>query len=274
MKIYAMARYFISALVLSVVCSTLINAEGRRVRYKADEQQLLVESIHILGGFNSRVPRWSGNIRLAVVGDLSDSVEKNLDALLVKLSLYSGLEFRRIEHNLTHASLYFQAISTSPAHDLTVCSKFNSAECANLVVIVSSQAEMSKIAVKLPMRTIYRTATAGAQTLYCFFSPGVSRSFEIMQSVVFVNSNLSEEMQHTCLQEEITQSLGLFNDYSDSVFYSFNNIVSPKQLTTHDKILLSSLYDRAFSTGALAGSFVEQIVEYSVNIPRAGRLFK
>lgn len=252
------------ALLDYVLVITPVKADNSITHKDSGNKQFLVETIHILGGFNNRVPRWSGEIRIAVIGILSDSVESSLDKLLAQLSLYSGLVIRRIEHDVSGVTQYFQAISESPAYDLALCSKTNAAECANFVVIVSSQAEMYRIAQSLPMRNVFQRATASARTVYCFFSPGISHSLEIEKSVVFINQSLSEKMKETCLQEEITQSFGLFNDYSGSLFYSFNNTVSPKMLTTHDKVLLSSLYDRAYSPGSLANSIANQVIDYGL----------
>lgn len=241
-----------------------VSAEKRSANLQEFKYQLFVETVHILGGFNGRVARWSDDIRIAVVGKLGATAETKLITLIAQLSLYTGLNIKRVKHNFKDASDYLHAISLSPAHDLTLCSRGDSSECANFVVIVTSQAVMFRITENLPMRSVYQRATAGVQDLNCFFSPHVSRDFEIQKTVIFVNSNLTDEMLNTCLQEEIVQALGLFNDYSDSHFYSFNNIVSPKQLTVHDRILLCSLYDRAYSIGSLAAPIAQQVVDYSV----------
>ena len=66
---------------------------------------------------------------------------------------------------------------------------------------------------------------------------------------MFVSSDLAEPMLRTCLQEEIYQSFGLFNDFSGSNYFSFNNIVAPKSITHYDRTLLTSIYDPAFQPG-------------------------
>ncbi len=240
-----------------------VSAETPVVNQSNIDHQLLTETIHVLGGVNNRVPRWSSDVRMALVGTLSTTVKHNLDALLTQLSLYSGLEFRWIKHKYSATTDYIDAVSKSPQHDLTLCSRDDSDDCANFVVILSEQTNMHQITLSLPMRPVYQKATAANENVHCFFSPGISRKFDIQRSVVYINSNLSEKMQNTCLQEEITQSLGLFNDYTGSHYYSFNNVVSPKQLTAHDKMLLSSLYDRAYSPGTWAALIAQQVIEYS-----------
>ncbi len=263
---YAMARACLRTLLLLAVplCSTgnPAYAEFAGTDNAAVTHQFFAETLHILGGTPTRVPRWTAPINMAIVGPTTEATRSRLNSLIAQLSLYTGLPIRLLAPRYSTATAYLKAITETPPHDLSACSVEPPPVCANFVVIVSTQQDMAGIADRLPLRPVFRDAAAGSGTLYCFFSPGISRGIEIVRSVVFINSMLNEAMQNTCLQEEITQSLGLFNDYSDSVFYSFNNLVIQKTLTVNDKHLLSSLYDQEFPVGTLATSIARQVVDY------------
>jgi hypothetical protein len=228
-----------------------------------DSQQLMTESIHVLGGVRNRVPRWTGDVRLAVIGVSDDTgVAEKIRSLAYSIGLYTGLRWQIRWHSVGSTSDYVAAVNRAPAVTQLLCSDIENTDCANFLIVVTSQAAMHEITQVLSMRPIYQRATARKEMVACFFAPGVSANFEIKQSVVFVNNTLDTEMQKTCLQEEMYQSFGLFNDYSGSAYYSFNNYVGVKALTVFDKILLSSLYDRSRSTGAMASSVARAVVEY------------
>ncbi len=121
---------------------------------------------------------------------------------------------------------------------------------------------MANIALSLPLKPVFQQATAQKDSIHCFFSPTVTSNFEITHSIVWVRDDLDVPMLNTCLQEEIYQSFGLFNDFSNSQFYSFNNIVAPKDITSFDKQLLASLYDAAFSPGSSILPIARQLSDY------------
>lgn len=231
--------------------------------WSIDSQRLMTESIHVLGGVRNRVPRWTGEVRLAVVG-VSDAtvVADKIRSLARSIGLYTGLRWQILPHSFTSADDYVAAVKRAPALKQLLCSEISHNSCANFLIVVSSQSAMHEITRLLSMRPVYQRATAGSAMVECFFAPGVSADFEIKQSVVFVNNKLDTEMQKTCLQEEMVQSFGLFNDYSDAAYYSFNNHVGVKALTVFDKILLSSLYDRSRPTGDMASSVARAVVDY------------
>lgn len=227
-----------------------------------DESRLMAESLHILGGVRNRVPRWNDSIRLAIVGVSDAGTTEYIKSLVSLISLYTGLDYKVLRHSYADARQYLVAVTQSPRYDLALCNGYQTLECANFIIIVSSQSTMHQIARSLPMRSVYQTATAGHEQVACFFSPGVSANFEIKRSVVFVNSELDRQMLRTCLQEEVFQSFGLFNDYSDSKYFSFNNIIDVKYLTRFDKILLTSLYDKSNPTGSMARALAQEVVNY------------
>jgi hypothetical protein len=227
-----------------------------------ESEQLMTEALHILGGYRSRGPRWTDTLRVAVVGAADTETIQSIQALFGELSILTGLDYRLLQHQYAQADQYLVAVSNSPRYDLALCNGFKKLECANFVVIVASQPTMHQITLSIPMRKVFQNATLSDEQVACFFSPGVSANGEIRRSIVFVNSSLDSEMLKTCLQEEIVQSFGLFNDYSGSEYFSFNNVVDVKRLTRFDKTLLSSLYDRSLPTGPMAALVVKEVVDY------------
>lgn len=105
------------AFVCSVITVSPLKAEYQIIDKQVVDRQLFIESIHILGGFNNRVPRWSEDIRLAVVGDLGRTADTGIDLLMTRLSLYSGLGVRRVKHSYKDATQYLKAINASPPYD-------------------------------------------------------------------------------------------------------------------------------------------------------------
>ena len=150
---------------------------------------------------------------------------------------------------------YLQQIDRLPAHRLSDCS--NADHCANFVVVLSDLSSMQKIAETVPLREVYRSSLAD-QSAVCFFAP-YQRASVMLQALVFVKSNLPASLVSTCLNEEIYQSFGLFSDYENSRYFSFNNQVVDKQITSLDKQLLNTLYE--FESGAPVFGVVRQLVD-------------
>ena len=224
---------------------------------------LLAESIHILGSSRIPITRWNGTVNLAVIGTTDEYIHSKILPVFNEISLLSGIHYQLIAHEFDSADDYAQALATTPQFDLSACDKTSPQICANFVVIISGRKAISNIADTFPLRPVYqRAAKATDDNTLCFFSPGISRSREIVRSLVYVQSDLNESMKLTCLKEEIYQSFGLFGDYTDSQYFSFNNQVKPKSISRYDKWLLTSLYDQSFTAETYAPSVAKQLVEY------------
>ena len=105
---------------------------------------------------------------------------------------------------------------------------------------------MRTIAENIPLRTVYQEALQRDNAV-CFFAP-YQRDSAIFQALVFVKNTSDAALIRTCLYEEIYQAFGLFNDFTDSDYFSFNNKVQEKQITSADKALLKTVYQ--FEPGA------------------------
>lgn len=133
--------------------------------------------------------------------------------------------------------------------------------CGNFFVVIADVAEMEAIAKAIPLRPVYQKAFANPDAIKCFFSPFQTGYMEIKQALVFVRRDLSRAMVRTCLQEEIYQSFGMFNDFTGSRYYSFNNKIAPKVITRYDRALLQTIYEPGFRHGAPVFVVVKKLME-------------
>ncbi len=239
----------------------------------SDEGNLFNESMQVLGGGRRPVVRWRSTVRLATIGSVSDALKKNIESIFSEISLLTGIRYHRLEHPFDQVDDYVDALQTSDPYNLSACSVVETEICANFVVIVADRNAMNQIAVAFPLRPVFQKATAVPQKvkgsgenstddILCFFSPGISRNTHIVQSIVYVQSDLDTEMMRTCLEEEIYQSFGLFGDVTNSEYFSFNNKVISKQITANAKRLLASLYDNSFAPGTRATPIAKQLSDY------------
>lgn len=68
-------------------------------------------------------------------------------------------------------------------------------------------------------------------------------------ALIFIKAELSGAFRRSCLTEELTQSLGLFNDSPDVRPSIFNDDAEFIELTRHDEYLLQILYDPRLEPG-------------------------
>ena len=86
---------------------------------------------------------------------------------------------------------------------------------------------------------------------------------EIVGAVILIPTDLGRFIVRACIIEELTQSMGLFND-SDDINPSIFNDSSPNMtLTDHDRILFRLLYDERLAPG-MTWEEAEPIVRQAV----------
>ncbi|OED36375.1 hypothetical protein AB833_27535 [Chromatiales bacterium (ex Bugula neritina AB1)] len=215
-----------------------------------DQGRLRDQAIHILGGNANVISRWIDEVRYVLVGHPRHIPVVN--KTLVEISTLTQVPVRSVD--LHSADLISNEIVFRQAGVNLLCEK--NTGCANFVVVVADIAQMKEIASAAQLRRVYRRAL-DEENVLCFFAPFQSASI-IRQALVFVRSDQSEAMLNTCLREEIYQSFGLFNDYTDSEFFSFNNSVEPKSITQYDRHLLRAVYK--FKAGTPAFSVVQRFM--------------
>ena len=231
-------------------------------QYSHEEKQELADhALHILGGNANVISRWMGEIRLALVANTSAQMEQHVKDLVSDISELTGLQGRVLEYPEVSPQDYVAMVQDSPSYDLSVCNPATGTDCANLVVVISDIETVRKLSSAIPLRQVYQRSVAGDSKPYCFFAPFINGRMDIKQSFVFVREDLSDAMTRTCLQEEIFQTFGLFNDASGSDWFSFNNRVEPKSITEMDKLLLQTLYSSELGAGAPAYTVVRKFLQ-------------
>lgn len=179
--------------------------------------------------------KWQGPVLYAVIGTAADIVQ--VDALMARLAELTGLDI-------------------VPVHEAE----------ANFVVLLLDEREQRAA------RQAFVDSDSRA-----FFDSFVSAIFdcgaiadwsdddpEISRALVYLHGDLSGLYRRLCFHEEISQSLGLFNDDPTVRPSIFNDDDEFALLTTHDEFLLRILYDprlRAGMTPEEAMPLVVRIVE-------------
>jgi len=228
----------------------------------ADQLKLYDEVLHILGGNANIISRWVGDIRFASVGVVDARIHTMALETVQAVANDAGLPVVAIEHSVASAADYLSAVEKTARFDLALCDRRDGERCANLVVVFSEASTMRTLARAIPLRALYAKALDKTTDIACFFSPFIDGGMVIRQAFVYVNTRLSTQMLKTCLQEEIYQSFGLFNDVSGSQFFSFNNVVKPKAITAYDRMLLRQVYHPDHRPGAPVFSVVMSMMRY------------
>ena len=197
-----------------------------------------------------------------MVAEESADISRHVKDLVLDLAGVTGLQGRVLDTPAVTPSNYIEYLQGTKPYDLSICEAGGDAqaECANLVVVITDIQTMRELATAIPLRQVYQRSVA-ASSPYCFFAPFVNGGMTIRQSFVFVRDDLDDAMKRTCLQEEIYQSFGLFNDVSGSTWFSFNNKVEPKSITAMDKLLLKTVYSKDFGPGMPAYVVVRKFLE-------------
>jgi len=268
--------------VVVVVCSNCAAAETMVDNStppaqlpKSEHGRVFDEAVHILGGNVNVISKWIRPIRLVVVGDVVNdtSVESGGELeggaagyaarVIAEISSLTRLNVAVARDSYSSADAYLRAINRSAQFTLSDCvdSATDDNGCGNFFVIFADVEKMEAIVKAIPMRPVYQKAFSNPDAIKCFFSPFQTVYMEIRQALVFVRNDLPLEMVRTCLQEEIYQSFGMFNDSTGSRYYSFNNKIEPKAITRYDRALLETIYDNSFRQGAPVFMVVKKLMD-------------
>lgn len=225
---------------------------------RTQQAQLYDEAVHILGGNANVISRWVGDVRYHLIG--SEDFQRQAVATLSEVAALAKLPMVDAVGEPATVEEYMDMLNSTPAISLSACNKGDkdtssesSSTCANYVILQTSNAVMEEIAVAIPLRKVYQRSFSSSQSksqaVSCFFAPFVGGRQIIRQVFIYIGEDLSDAMVKTCLQEEIYQSFGLFNDFTDAQYFSFNNKVEPKSITKYDRALFETVYAPDFAPG-------------------------
>jgi hypothetical protein len=83
----------------------------------------------------------------------------------------------------------------------------------------------------------------------CFATTGHKRDNTISTAIVFIPNNLIDWQIKGCIEEEITQTLGLHNDVHEAKYTKFNDSDTTKEMTVLDWFLFKILYHPKMKAG-------------------------
>ena len=225
------------------------------------KQELADHALHILGGNANVIARWSGGIRVALVSEPSSAISDHLKKTIQDIGLLTELDSKVFDTTMITPQDYVELSKRGGQYDFSICEADNTDECANLVVLISDVETVREVATSIPLRDVYQRATEEGKNPYCFFAPFVTGSMQISQAFVYIREGLEDDMKRTCVQEELFQAFGLFNDATDSKWFSFNNKVEPKEITEFDRLLLKTVYSNEFRPGFPAFAVVRKFLQ-------------
>ncbi len=234
-------------------------ARAQEALTQQQQGQVYDEAIHILGGNVNVISRWEQDVRLRIVGSAGDLSATLAEQTVAEVTQLVNRRYVLDDAPARSAQEYLAELQRSPPFTIGECTKPD--PCSNFVVVFASAATMKKIAEAIPLRPVYQRTFERDPTPLCFFSPFQTGYMEIRQALVYVRDDLASDMLRTCLQEEIYQSFGMFNDAGGSRFFSFNNVVAPKSITRYDRALLQAIYDPLFAPGAPVFRVVKRLMD-------------
>lgn len=186
---------------------------------------------------------------MALVSTPTPAISEQVQKTVQEIGLLTDLDSTVLDATTITPDAYVELSKAGGNYDFSICESDDADNCANLVILISDVETAREVANSIPLRDVYQRATAIGKNPYCFFAPFITGSMQIRQAFIYIREDLDDAMKRTCVQEEIFQAFGLFNDATDSKWFSFNNKVEPKQITEFDRLLLKTVYSSDFRPG-------------------------
>lgn len=166
------------------------------------------------------VMRWEGPVRIHLKGVALDRFRPRLAAFITgELIPLTGLDFSFVEAESQ----------------------------ANMLVFHYPRDELAG-----PMHPYWHEGTsleALLQRSQCFVRLHSNQRRQIVAALVAIPVYAADERVTACIVEEMTQAMGLLNDADEVRPSVFNDLSLYQELTTHDRLLLRTLYDPRLSAG-------------------------
>lgn len=193
--------------------------------------------------------RWKGQIRYKLAGDAVTREDvQEVAALTGRIGDLTGLSFVR----------------TDGAHDMLIS-----------IATPRGRDEVSRELAERNMPEYRQRYDIWRETpgWLCGVTLSASRKDpgQLVFAHIFIGSEITGLLRKACLQEEITQSLGLTNDSDRARPSIFNDDQEFAVVTEHDELLLKLLYDPRLRTGMSAEEampIAHQILNDLQDVPR------
>jgi Protein of unknown function (DUF2927). len=235
--------------------------------------------------------KWAGTIPVVVIGDAPQPAVDQLDSLLAELESLSGLRF-------TAAALSPQFAAISDSRPRFVILRGNADQIRWVLREDGGVREVSATLREIPGVPLHARlviafmrradAIAGAwdeglkeiavelrnSHVHCVFSLKAEVSFAVVASAIIIPTDEHDWVIRHCVNEEVTQTLGLISDVPGSPITLFNANYDPNQteLTKYDRLLLKVLYNdaiRARDSGDELRTKVRKLIEEEmINLQR------
>ncbi len=187
--------------------------------------------------------RWQEPLRIALVGDVNERYVEYVRLHLADLSALSGLDIALSDRADANVIVILSPMPFERALDTYR---------ADYRPFFTSDRSMEAVTARMKTE-----ATCFARVL-----PGGDGDI-ITGAVVLIPTDQGRFVVRSCVIEELTQGMGLFND-SDAISPSIFNDSSPNMiLSDHDRILLQTLYDPRLQPGMIwtqAEPIVRQVI--------------
>ncbi len=167
-----------------------------------------------------RVAKWTGPIRVALIGADGAAYRGFVDEHLARLTRLTGLDISRVEAGDRRGNLRVYFVPR--------------ARMAETAAAHSVDAEL------------FRRAVGSAPCMYAYFGDTRHR---IVRGVAILAADTAPTMVRACVVEELTQLLGLPMDTELIRPSVFSNFDLAEALTVNDQILVRALYDRRIAAG-------------------------
>jgi hypothetical protein len=258
------------------------------------------------GAMSASVPgvaRWKKSIRLYIVGDVTPHQMRHIVRAIETIEDLAKVNFifydksgeivqsrtKLINNNLLgdnyrveeiksldwHRELILD-IHTLEAIEITFSSGSDTKKIvADMVLVFGSRSSIKKLSDRgnyisgseMNRRQFFEQAVSGGT--FCFgllnfdlwFNP-----YALQSAAIFIPDDLPEWLIRRCINEEITQAMGVWNDIFEDTRTLFNDVVSPlyTELTTWDRLFLKILYHPDIGPGEVSSTLrdkVERLIE-------------
>ena len=179
------------------------------------------------------IRRWGGPIRYAIYGTLSETDQMALDDVmarirrLTRLEIAESLDSSAADWNL---GIYFFGYEEREAF----LSHLETEQDAALFDVFSG---------------LFSDDLICSGTMLRRLDDDGKLTGEIGHALIFIRAELPADLRRSCIEEELTQGMGLIRD-DDAVRPSlFNEDEEFALMTLHDEMLMRILYDRRLSPG-------------------------